>query len=186
MNRYVYIPMERKRSVCKDRWSAWLIVDNHLHTLFDVMWKAASKLSLWSLWLSMILLVLESVLTVSVEMRINKIRQSALVPSLFTSLLLIHFSLSLSSLSRAFFSFLLLWHWGVNACERRLRVDECAIAMLRRSLPSFLWIRSSSCIPLVRVQRKGKRKEKEKYQTLSTVLDIHVCRKTITEAFVCW
>ena len=63
----IYIPMERKRSVCKDRWSAWLIVDNHLHTLFEVMWKAASKLSLWSLWLSMILLVLESVLTVSAE-----------------------------------------------------------------------------------------------------------------------
>ena len=162
-----------------------LMVDNHLHTLYDVMWKAASKLSLWSMWLSMILLVLESVLTVSVEMRINKIRQSALVPSLFTSLLLIHFSLSLSSLSRAFCSLLLFWHWGINACERRLRVDDCAIAMLR-SLPSFLWSRSSSCIPLVGVQRKGKRKETEKNQTLSTVIVIHVCRKTITEAFVCW
>ena len=82
-------------------------------------------------------------------------------------------------LSFRFFSF----DTGASTHAREDCVLECAIAVLR-SLPSFLCSRCSSYIPLVRVQRKGKRKETEKNQTLSTVIDIHVCRKTITEACV--
>ena len=33
-------------------------------------------------------------------------------------------------------------------------------------------------------KKKGKKKETRKNQTLSTVIDIHVCRRTITEACV--
>ena len=84
-------------------------------------------------------------------------------------------------LSFRFFSF----DTGASTHAREDCVLKCAIAMLR-SLPSFLCSRCSSYIPLVRVQRKGKRKETKKNQTLSTVIDIdiHVCRKTITEACV--
>jgi hypothetical protein len=140
----------------------------------------------------MILLVLESVLTVSVEMRINKIRQSALVPSLFTSLLLIRFSCSLSLvllflvLSFRFFSY----DTGASTHAREdcvlmsVRWQCCALCRLSCGVDVLLTFLSYG----FKEKEKGKRKETKKNQTLSTVIDIdmHVCRKTITEAFVCW
>jgi len=119
-----------------------------------------------------------------VEMKlINTMEQSALAPSLFTSRFLIHFSLSLlSPLSYFLFIFLSF----TPECQRMGTKIVCIYGMIAMSgsLPSFLWSRSSSCIPLVRVQSKGKMKETQKNQTPSTERNTHVCRWTIAEAFV--